>query len=74
MSRDEVVRIAQEAGIMPPNWGATENQWRSLEEFARLVAEHERNRLHNKFMVMHELQKHSNNYFHFAARQIKENT
>jgi hypothetical protein len=27
---------------MPPNWGATENQWRSLHAFAELVAAAER--------------------------------
>jgi hypothetical protein len=44
----------------------------ALEAFAKLVAEHERQRLHDKFMQIHEQQKHSNNYFHFAARKIKE--
>ncbi len=42
LSRDDVVRWSQEAGIMPPDWGATENQWRSLETFAHLVAAAER--------------------------------
>ncbi len=42
MIRDDIVKWAQEAAIMPPDWGATENQWRSLEAFAKLVAEAER--------------------------------
>ena len=42
LNRNDVVRWAQEAAIMPPDWGATENQWRSLEAFAKLVAEYER--------------------------------
>ena len=42
MTRDDIVKWAQEAAIMPPDWGATENQWRSLEDFAKLVAEAER--------------------------------
>ena len=42
MTRDDIVKWAQEAAIMPPDWGATENQWRSLEAFAKLVAEAER--------------------------------
>ena len=42
MTRDEIVRMAQEAAIMPPNWGATENQWRTLHNFAALVAAAER--------------------------------
>jgi hypothetical protein len=42
MNREDIVKWSQEAAIMPPDWGATENQWRSLEAFAKLVAEHER--------------------------------
>jgi hypothetical protein len=42
MTRDEIVLMAQEAAIMPPNWGATENQWRALHDFAALVAAAER--------------------------------
>jgi hypothetical protein len=42
MTRDDIVKWAAEAGIMPPDWGATENQWRSLERFASLVAAYER--------------------------------
>ena len=42
MNRNDIVKWAQEAAIMPPDWGATESQWRSLEAFAKLVAEHER--------------------------------
>ena len=37
MTRDDIVRWAEEAAIMPPNWGATENQWRALHAFADLV-------------------------------------
>lgn len=79
MTREDIIRMAREAG------GAdiSMNGWTSwvgtqstdfLERFAKLVSEYERNRLHDKFMAMHEAQKHSNNYWHFAARQIKENT
>ena len=42
MTRDDIVRWAAEAGIMPPDWGATENQWRSLHAFAELAAAAER--------------------------------
>jgi len=45
MTRDDIARWAQEAAIMPPDWGATENQWRSLEAFANLVAAAERERI-----------------------------
>ena len=42
MTRDDIVKWAAEAGIMPPDWGATENQWRSLHAFADLAAAYER--------------------------------
>jgi hypothetical protein len=44
MTRDDIVKWSAEAGVMPPNWGATENQWRSLEAFAALVVAAERER------------------------------
>ena len=40
--------------------------------FAALLAAAERQRLHEKFMEIHKSQQHSNNYWHFAARKIKE--
>ena len=43
-----------------------------LERFADLVAAHERERLADKFMEMHNAQKNRNNYFAFAARVIRE--
>lgn len=42
MNRDDIVNFVHEAGIIPPGWGATENQWQSLHRFAKLVAQHER--------------------------------
>jgi hypothetical protein len=42
MTRDDIVKWAQEAAIVPPSWGSTENQRRTLEAFAKLVAEAER--------------------------------
>ena len=56
MTRDEIVLMAQEAAIMPPNWGATENQWRALHDFAALVAAAEREacaKLANDFKAFH---------------------
>lgn len=38
MTRDQIVKWVEEAGVIPPGWGATENQWCSLERFAALVA------------------------------------
>ena len=45
MIRDDIIRWSEQAGIIPPNWGATENQWRSLERFAALVEEYVEDRL-----------------------------
>ena len=42
MTRDDIVKWAAEAGIMLPDWGATENQWKSLTAFAELAAAYER--------------------------------
>jgi hypothetical protein len=42
MNRDDIIRMSDESGLLPTNWGATENQWRSLERFAALVAAAER--------------------------------
>jgi len=80
MNRDDVIRWAREAGLLTIGtadgsvavytWpkGITEE----LERFAALVAAAERERLHDKFMEIHKSQQHSNNYWHFAARKIKE--
>jgi hypothetical protein len=72
MSREQVIRMARQA------WGDDSGKpWSDaalihLEAFAALVAAAERERLHNKFMEIHNSQQHSNNYWHFAARKILE--
>ena len=80
MNRDDVIRMARESGLLVIGtadgseavytWpqGITDE----LERFAALVAAAERQRLHEKFMEIHKSQQHSNNYWHFAARKIKE--
>jgi hypothetical protein len=42
MTRAQLFYFVYQAGIIPPGWGATENQWRSLHKFAELVAKYER--------------------------------
>ncbi len=66
MTRDEVTALAREAAFHTPV------QEDELMRFAALVAAAERERLHDKFMEIHKSQQHSNNYWHFAARKIKE--
>lgn len=39
MTRDDIVKMAHEAGLVMPTAGATENQWKALEIFADLVCE-----------------------------------
>jgi hypothetical protein len=88
MTRDDITRIAREAGFV-----GFDGDNGSLRRFAALVAAAERNRtwtqahwteyersiaaaerkrLHDKFMEIHKSQQHSNNYWHFAARKIME--
>ena len=69
MDREEIIRLAREAGLA---YGSDDKPLGSVTRFAALVAAAERTRLHDKFMEIHKSQQHSNNYWHFAARKIKE--
>ena len=71
MTRDDIARWAQEAAIMPPDWGATENQWRSLEAFANLVAAAEREACAKLLDDLAAKDKLSN-YYKVAALLIRE--
>ena len=72
MNRDDVIRWATQCK-MPYDFVTGEIvQIEKLERFAALVAAAERQRLHEKFMEIHKSQQHSNNYWHVAARKIKE--
>ena len=70
MTRDDIARWAQEAAIMPPDWGATENQWRSLEAFANLVAAAERDRI--KWDSIHSCHPHCDRPACVAVRRARE--
>ena len=71
MTRDDIIRMAREADV----WVVGQEPYQTqLERFATLVAAAERERLSAKFMEMHNAQQHSNNYWHFAARKISEET
>ena len=70
MDREDIIRMAREAGFADSN--GVVHAFYQLERFAALVAAAERTRLHDKFMEIHKSQQHSNNYWHFAARKIKE--
>ena len=48
-----------------------ELEWQITEKL-QISATAERQRLHDKFMEIHKSQQHSNNYWHFAARKIME--
>lgn len=74
MTQDDIIRMAREAGwpsMVIDNLPGTVDETR-LQRFAAIVAAAERQRLHDKFMEIHKSQQHSNNYWHFAARKIKE--
>jgi len=76
MSRDEIIRIALEAGFMADSYllNPPSDYKNQLERFAALVAAAERERLVAKFMEIHNAQQHRNNYFAFAAKVIREET
>ena len=74
MNREDIISMAREAGF--EQLGPDIEDWvcftEEIERFAALVAAAERTRLHDKFMQIHKSQQHSNNYWHVAARKIKE--
>ena len=72
MTREEIIKLAQECQLIGMRPHLDGIYLESLERFAALVAAAERQRLHEKFMEIHKSQQHSNNYWHFAARKIKE--
>ena len=75
MNRDDIIRMAREADPFGEDgrlYSLALLTPETLERFAALVAAAERQRLHDKFMQIHQSQQHSNNYWHFAARKIKE--
>ena len=73
MDRENIIKLAREAGFDPHDMSADFTcNLIDIERFAALVAAAERTRLHDKFMEIHKSQQHSNNYWHFAARKIKE--
>jgi hypothetical protein len=75
MTRDDIIRIAKASGLELYGLGREREKWLlTLEVFTVLVASAERERLHDKFIEIHKSQQHSNNYWHFAARKIMEET
>ena len=73
MDREDIIKLAREAGFDPHDMSADFTcNLIDIERFAALVAAAERTRLHDKFMEIHKSQQHSNDYWHFAARKIKE--
>jgi hypothetical protein len=75
MTREDIIRMAKASGLELYGLGREREKWLlTLEIFTVLVASAERERLHDKFMEIHKSQQHSNNYWHFAARKIMEET
>ena len=54
MTRDEIVRLAREAGISVP-WDQEPVRWQLLERFAALVAEHEREEMGKDFLDFYRM-------------------
>lgn len=76
MTRDDIIRMAREAGALQVGFNKTIMQSEysmfahELERFAAHVAAAERQRLHDVFMAIHHAQTHRNNYWRFAANQV----
>jgi len=70
MTNDDITRMAREAGFAD---GIVDIVgFEGFVNFANLVAAHERDRIADKLMEMHNAQKNRNNYYAFAARVIRE--
>ena len=76
MTKDDIIRMAREAGAtrehpeMLPNFWTLTNP--DLKRFANLVAAAEREAIATEFMERHEAVKHLNNYWHHAANYVRE--
>ena len=70
MNRDDIIRMAREAGISKP-WDQEPVQWETLERFANLVAAAEREACAKVLDEMAAKDKLSN-YYKVAALAIRE--
>ena len=74
MTKEEILKIAQECNLlgMRPHLDGIYSE--SLEAFAKLIAEKEREACADLLMGLHEAQSNNDNhnYYHFASNAIKE--
>ena len=74
MTKDEIIEMAQQCGLigMRPHLDGIYSE--SLEAFAKLIAEKEREACADLLMGLHEAQSNNDNhnYYHFASNAIKE--
>ena len=74
MTCDDTIKMAREVGYPLVEYEGTPYIPPLLAVLLETVRADERKRLHDKFMEIHKSQQHSNNYWHFAARKIMEET
>ena len=69
MNREDIIRMAREAGLL-----GKPTYIHGLEAFAAIVASAEREACVNLLMGLHNAQSNNgnHNYYHFAANAIKE--
>ena len=67
MNKEDIIRLAEEAGLEPRLWNHTD----AFERFAELVAKAERHRIYEMLIKMHT-QEERHNYYLFIANIIKE--
>jgi hypothetical protein len=74
MTRDDIIKLAREAGYQHPDAVGTceDFAYFDLERFAALVAQRERDELVVMFLEAHEGAKTAHNYWAVAANKIKE--
>ena len=69
---DEIVETLTSFALIVEYEASKKAHERGYQLGLEIGAAAERERLHDKFMEIHKSQQHSNNYWHVAARKIKE--
>jgi hypothetical protein len=81
MTQDEVLKMARRAGYFIYDLTETHkkktvetdeaDEWAQLERFAKLVAQHERERIFGELLKIHEKESSRHNYFLHAVVTIR---
>ena len=74
MTKEEIIEMAEQVGFMFDRNSPIGFTYLMLKDFAKLVAEKEREACADLLMGLHEAQSNNDNhnYYHFASNAIKE--